>query len=200
LADADRWEVAMTEATRWKMVAIGVGVCAIGVGLWGFCLGTWYGRGAPAAAGPAEVSFPAAAAAAPKLTEYVTPPRMKIPAAFPQTVSFRIGETQFLDGDKIRITEADGISDKMAVGNAYQIKGVYTLASHDWATLGVYVTSDAKEHDPVDDHQSITITKGSGAFTLVLPLYCRGWPHVSFYSSSGGGFGGAYFGSGEYLH
>ena len=34
--------------------------------------------------------------------------------------------------------------------------------------------------------------------TLILPMSCRGWPHVSFYPAGGGeSFGGNYFGTGD---
>jgi hypothetical protein len=179
-------------------VAITVVFCTIGVALWGFCLGLWYASSRLGAAQQVAVPLPSAAAR-PSQSEYTTPPPMKIPAAFPQAVKFQIGETQFLSGDSIKITEVNGVSDTMATGNAYQIRGVYTLASHSQATMSIYVTSDAKEHDPVDEHQSLAVTKGAGAFTLILPFYCRGAPHVSFYAD-GGSFGETYFGSGEYLY
>ena len=42
------------------------------------------------------------------------------------------------------------------------------------------------------------MTKGSGTFTLFLPMSCEGWPHISFYpAESGSSFGGNYFGTGD---
>lgn len=46
--------------------------------------------------------------------------------------------------------------------------------------------------------QTTLVDKGTGTFTLYLPMNCRGWPHVSFYPAEGGNdFGGNYFGTGE---
>jgi hypothetical protein len=46
--------------------------------------------------------------------------------------------------------------------------------------------------------QTTVITRGTGTFTLFLPMSCRGWPHVSFYPADGGeDFGGNYFGTGD---
>ena len=46
--------------------------------------------------------------------------------------------------------------------------------------------------------QTTIVNRGNGTFTLVLPMSCRGWPHVSFYPAEGGGdFGGNYFGTGD---
>ena len=46
--------------------------------------------------------------------------------------------------------------------------------------------------------QTTVINRGSGTFTLFLPMQYRGWPHVSFYPAEGGGsFGGNYFGTGD---
>jgi hypothetical protein len=42
------------------------------------------------------------------------------------------------------------------------------------------------------------VKRGSGEFTLKLPMPYDGWPHVSFYPAEGGtGFGGVYFGTGD---
>ena len=41
--------------------------------------------------------------------------------------------------------------------------------------------------------QTTVINRGSGTFTIFLPMQYRGWPHVSFYPAEGGGsFGGNY--------
>ena len=121
-------------------------------------------------------------------------------ASLPHAVRVEQGATRFLDGDKITILEVRGTADTFAPGNIYRIKGTYSLASHDRATLAVYTTAMDAENarsTPLKV-QSTVIDKGDGTFTLFLPMTCRGWPHVSFYPADGGdGFGGNYFGTGD---
>jgi len=46
--------------------------------------------------------------------------------------------------------------------------------------------------------QTIKIKRGEGTFSLMLPMACEGWPHISFYPADGGSsFGGNFFGTGE---
>src|SRR5690242_13528764 len=56
-------------------------------------------------------------------------------------VRFETGGTWFRDGDKITIDEIHGTSGRIEPGNLYEIKGSYTLASHDKARLTAYITS-----------------------------------------------------------
>lgn len=124
------------------------------------------------------------------------------PAAleFPHVVPFEQGATRFADGDDIKISEIRGTAATFSPGNIYRIKGTYTLASHDRATLAAYTTArDAKEGTSTSYKvQTTTVDKGTGDFTLYLPMSCQGWPHVSFYPASGGSsFGGNYFGTGD---
>jgi hypothetical protein len=107
-----------------------------------------------------------------------------------------------LIGDAIVITAVHGTTDKIAIGNTYQIDGAYTLASHDSASLGADLTGT----EPNEPHrqrvlgQSLTIYKGSGTFTLRLKVEDPGCPHVSFYPVDGGqSFGGEYFGTGSFI-
>ena len=121
-------------------------------------------------------------------------------AEFPHAVPFEQGATQFLNGDKITILEVRGTADSFAPKNIYLIKGSYTLASHDRATIAAYVTAKDAENGtgPTLAVQSTVVDRGDGTFTLQLPMSCRGWPHVSFYPANGGGdFGGNYFGTGD---
>ena len=73
-------------------------------------------------------------------------------------------------------------------GQYLRIKGTYTLASHDRATLAAYTTA----MDAADGRgtrikvQSTVVNRGDGTFTLFLPMSCKGWPHVSFYPADGG--------------
>ena len=113
-------------------------------------------------------------------------------------VKFEQGATRFADGDKIAIVEVRGTADTFKPGNIYWIKGTYTLASHDSASLAAYTTAMDAEHGTSESYspQMTNVAKGSGTFTLFLPMLYRGWPHVSFYGG-GEGFGGNYFGTGD---
>ena len=103
-------------------------------------------------------------------------------------VKFEQGATRFQDGDKITILEVRGTADTMSPGNTYRIKGTYTLASHDRATLAAYTTASkaADGTGPTHKVQSTVVNRGTGTFTLVLPMSCEGWPHLSFYPADGG--------------
>ena len=68
-------------------------------------------------------------------------PDTVLPSVFPHIVKFEQGATRFQDGDKITILEVSGTADTMSPGNTYRIKGTYTLASHDRATLAAYTTA-----------------------------------------------------------
>jgi bla regulator protein blaR1 len=119
---------------------------------------------------------------------------------FPYALKFEQGATLFKDGDKVTILEIRGTADTFTPGNIYWIKGTYTLASHDRATLAAYTTAmDAENATGASFKVQTTIVdRGNGRFTLFLPMSCRGWPHVSFYPDDGGeGFGGNYFGTGD---
>ena len=119
---------------------------------------------------------------------------------FPYAVPFELGETRFLPGDRITITEVRGTADKIALRQIYCVKGRYTLASHDRAQLSVGITADnaADGTSTGFKPQDTIVNKGEGTFTLLLPMACKGWPHVSFYPAKGGnGFGGVYFGTGD---
>ncbi len=49
-----------------------------------------------------------------------------------------------------------------------------------------------KNHVPCRNY----IDKGTGTFTLFLPMTCSGWPHISMYGD-GQSFSGIYFGTGD---
>jgi hypothetical protein len=102
-------------------------------------------------------------------------------------------------GDQITITDVRGTSADMR-GGIYRISGTYTLVSREKATLAASVTARyAKDGTgPWNAAQTVTITKGTGTFTLLLPISVEGWPHVSFYGKSSD-FGGSYIGTGEYV-
>ncbi len=119
---------------------------------------------------------------------------------YPYAVRFEQGATRFLEGDSITILEVRGTADTMRPENTYMIKGTYRLASHRRAMLAAYVTARDAANGVGVSHplQSTVVGERDGDFTLFLPMSCRGWPHVSFYPSEGGGdFGGNYFGTGD---
>jgi beta-lactamase regulating signal transducer with metallopeptidase domain len=115
-------------------------------------------------------------------------------------LDFRLGQTQFLPGDSITITEVRGTSDHFEVDGTYQVKGTYTLASVDHATLALSVS--AKDSKNARGYwgakQTVNITRGSGTFTLTERMGCEGYPHVSFYTETAS-IGGVYFGTGAWL-
>ena len=113
-------------------------------------------------------------------------------------VPFEVGGTYLRNGDKITIEEVHGTSDKIAVGSLYEVKGSYTLASHDKASLAIEVTSSDTHHYPTLKPQYQTVDKGSGHFTVYLYMWTEGNPHISFYPADGGSsFASVYFGTGE---
>ena len=109
-------------------------------------------------------------------------------------------------GDLITITEVRGPSDTLVVGNTYEVRGTYKLASQDKALLTVGVTTErfqpgeshpgvTNESHPPLPRQKVIVEKGDGAFTLQFYM-THGQPHVSFYPLKGGsGFAGRNFGN-----
>jgi hypothetical protein len=134
------------------------------------------------------------------------PPQI-LPALTPAPVSqlthiipIQIGQSGFKPGDSIVITEVRGTSDHFEVDGTYQVKGTYTLASHDHATLSISVSAK----DPrnawgyTSKKQSINVTRGSGTFTVAERMACEGYPHLSF-NGDDGHFGDMYFGAGSWI-
>jgi beta-lactamase regulating signal transducer with metallopeptidase domain len=116
-------------------------------------------------------------------------------------VHFKLGQSQFPQGDSITIQEIHGTADNITAGNLYEVKGTYTLNSADKATLAAFTTVSANdpqnkqfEHVPTQKTQTVTVEKGHGKFTLLFYMWQNGAPHVSFYPAGGGGdIGGVYF-------
>jgi len=109
-----------------------------------------------------------------------------------------IGETQFLNGDKVTILEVRGTADTFKPANIYWIKGTYTLSSHDRALLLASTTATEPGQGVTRDFESqrLSVNRGTGGFALFLPMSYTGFPHVSFYPADGeAGFGGTYFGT-----
>ncbi|HTQ39819.1 MAG TPA: hypothetical protein VMJ32_12390 [Pirellulales bacterium] len=135
---------------------------------------------------------PARSAASPGVTPSASD------SAFPYVLHFEQGATKFLDGDNITIIEVRGTADTFKSGQIYWVKGAYTLGSHDKAMLAAYTTAkESKDgYGKTFTVQQTDVAKGSGTFTLFLPMSCEGWPHVSMYGD-GESFSGNYFGTGE---
>ena|ERR1700722_4931343 len=108
------------------------------------------------------------------------------------TVAVTPGRMAFQGDDSITIDGIYGSSDKIAPG-IYKVDGHYTLASRDTALLAIWVTNGDTAEKFTDNQ--MTISRGSGNFTLYLHMGPKGDPHVSFYAVGAGGssFGGIYF-------
>ncbi|HLA84150.1 MAG TPA: protein kinase [Thermoguttaceae bacterium] len=120
---------------------------------------------------------------------------------FPYVLDFKLGKTGFLKGDRIEITEIRGTRPRFKLGGKYLVRGRYTLASRDRATLGVNVTMTSPPQMPgpeigQESYVAEVVDKGSGDFVLEKTLhYEAGMLHVSFYPDGGGSsFGEVYFG------
>ena len=113
-------------------------------------------------------------------------------------VHFEVGGTWLRDGDNITIDEIHGTSDKIQPGNLYEIKGTYSLASHDRAGLTCYITSSDRTPYPTLNTQSMAVDKGDGHFTLYWYCWCEGNPHLSFYPlKQGSSFASVFFDTGK---
>ncbi len=106
---------------------------------------------------------------------------------------FTIGQSLFLPGDDIRITQVQRGGDFMTVTADYE------LTSAEEANISLHITSTKNSSGTkTAASQSKTITKGKGTVVLHHPSIDDGMPHVSFYPTSGGkAFGGIYFGTVE---
>jgi hypothetical protein len=102
---------------------------------------------------------------------------------------FYIGQKNFSRGDYLEITSVERSSNQMTV------KGFYVLASHDQATLALYITTRTKIAVPVGPNEQMQISKGRGDFELSVPHLVPGLPHVSMYSTNGEPFASLYFGT-----
>ncbi len=175
--------------TKWKALAALALVCAGAFGWMQTLARSSDGRHSAATASSAqEKKTPARKPDTPRTSE------------FPFALRFEQGATRFLDGDQITILEVRGTADTMTPGNIYWIKGSYTLASHDRAMVAAFITAmnPGEGQGAYLKVQTAVVNRGSGTFTLFLPMSCKGWPHVSFYPADGGGdFGGNYFGTGD---
>jgi beta-lactamase regulating signal transducer with metallopeptidase domain len=195
----------MTRLSRLNMTIILAGGGVFGLILWAFCLGLWHrGEDEPVSTSPRSIAaIPQQPLSMVEMDSAaadfeVRHPPLPVPAIFPRSVHFGLGKTKFLSGDNVTITSVRGTSDIFTPGGVYQISGTYSLSSHDQAEMNVYVTAK-QTIDGVgypQRCQSTWVSRGQGEFTLILPMRCEGWPHVSLYAD-GHNIGGVYFVSGD---
>ncbi|MES2737360.1 MAG: M56 family metallopeptidase [Verrucomicrobiota bacterium] len=124
-------------------------------------------------------------------TRAQTPPGETAESSF----SFALGQSRFRAGDALRITSMERTAESLTV------TGEYELASHDGATLGLYITSleSPLKGVPNGPNQQVVLKKGRGKFSLSLPQPYPGLPHLTFYKlaapSNHNAFGVIYFGT-----
>ena len=121
-------------------------------------------------------------------------------------VAFDLGVSTTVPGDRITIKEVRGTRSDFALGGVYLVRGEYTLASADEATLALGVGA-------TDPHNACTmgntrgrqhVMRGSGTFELATTFVHRGYPGISFFPAGGNaplrgaGGGGLRFGKGEF--
>jgi hypothetical protein len=121
---------------------------------------------------------------------------------FRYKVPFEPGVSCFEPGDNIGISSVRGTATTIQVGGWYLIQGNYTLAGASQAYIATWVTADQYASTGSATgipQQEKLINRGSGSYTLVLPVQVPGWPHVAFYPAPNGGsdFGTIYFGTGD---
>lgn len=123
-------------------------------------------------------------------------------AVAPQPVAFELGAVQFSGGDEIAVEEVCSSTGQLDAGALVTVRGKYRLASRDVGTLYLGTTTHGVVRDAHGDapSSSVTVARGSGTFELQHRIPAPGYLHVTFYDlSSGGPFGGQYFGHGQSL-
>ena len=115
------------------------------------------------------------------------PPLAAPQLTFGTTTNFYIGQTNFPEGDTIKITAVERSEDQMTV------KGQYNLVSHNQALLALYITATNK-NALEGSGEGRPISKGYGDFNLVYTHVVPGLPHVSMYAE-GHSFAALYFGT-----
>ena len=121
-------------------------------------------------------------------------------AALPFQVPYESGDAEFAPGDLITIEQVRGTRNVIATGETYSVEGRYTLSSRDEAELAFFATTANTNFTPIDPKQTVRIRKGSGSFHLSRTMTEDGYLHLTFYPvPSGSGFGGVYFGQGQWV-
>jgi RNA polymerase sigma factor (sigma-70 family) len=183
---------------KWKLTAsITLLFVVLAATATSLCVALWSGS-------PAAVPPPAAAAIAASAAPVQIQPVASQPTAadLEYVVPFKLGDTHFLNGDSVTIAEIRGTSRNMVIGNRYRVRGTFTLASHNQASLAIYLTSStngAYDNEPFGNN-AVAVQAGKGDFTLDFEIREMGYPHLSFYPTNGQSFGHLYFGTGAYLY
>jgi hypothetical protein len=155
-------------------------------------------RSAPATAPATAASATPVAAPQPAGAGTPNPPG----GVLEQVVEYELGDATFQTGDAITIAEIQGDRSSFQSGGLYRVRGSYTLASRDRATLAFFFTATERGQGSTREGPKATIevARGSGSFELIREMPYAGWPHISFYPAGGGSsFGGVYFGKGATL-
>ncbi len=119
---------------------------------------------------------------------------------FPHVVQYELGDSEFAPGDSIKIEGLRGTSATIESGGTYCVTGTYVLTSQDEADLSFFATTTNRIAARVEPEQTVHLTKGTGSFRLVKRMTDPGYLHLTFYSRpTGKGFGGVYFGQGQWV-
>ena len=119
---------------------------------------------------------------------------------FPKSLKYELGDREFAPGDSIVIRELSGTSEEVQPGGVYCVSGDYTLSSQAEADLSFFATTTNRTPTAIDAEQTMHVTKGTGTFRLVKKMTEPGYLHLTFYSQKASrGFGGVYFGQGEWV-
>jgi hypothetical protein len=120
--------------------------------------------------------------------------------SFPNEVQYELGDKEFDPGDSIKIESLRGTTAALQPGETYCVTGTYVLSSRDEADLSFFATTTNRTSTTVEPDQTVHVTKGTGSFRLVKKMKEPGYLHLTFYSrSTGQGFGGVYFGQGQWV-
>jgi beta-lactamase regulating signal transducer with metallopeptidase domain len=131
------------------------------------------------------------------LTRAIAVPEIPVPlpaspAEFPYAIEVETYATSwsaFRPGDSIEITEVRGTAPQFEVGQRYEVKGRYVLASEKRALLMLHCTNGEVAPSAWE-----TVERGEGEFTRRFGILEPGMLHLNYYPDGGGdGFGGTYF-------
>ncbi|HVU15878.1 MAG TPA: hypothetical protein VHD32_03080 [Candidatus Didemnitutus sp.] len=92
------------------------------------------------------------------------------------------GVSEFAPGDGIEILSVTGDRPHLESGGHYVVQGRFVLASADGAMVFLSVTTKKPStSSPILPGQMVSVSRGSGPFTLSMTLAHDGWTHLSFY-------------------
>jgi hypothetical protein len=122
------------------------------------------------------------------------------PQSFAYEVRYELGDSEFAPGDSIKIESLRGTAAAIEPGGTYCVTGTYVLSSQEEADLSFLATTTNRTRVRVEPEQTVHLTKGTGSFRLVKQMKDPGYLHLTFYSKkTGQGFGGVYFGQGQWV-